>query len=670
MKRLASLPFVALLLTCSTNPAPTGRPELPSPDVPDLEIRALLLLLVDQQRYEPVTVVQALSGDASLRRDLALALARIPDREGRRILEGLLLDDDPEVRRAAAFGLGELEDPAGQAALLNALANADRETAVLAVEALGKLGAPVVDVVERLLPLEDNERWARLLPGLFRFREENTVRIAERGLEQIDPALHAWAAYALAREPRPEALALLRRLLADPSPRVRAWAARAVGMVGEGVDLDALRILLEDPAVPPVLHALRAARALVTAGKAPAPEDWGPRLAELLRDGRDGVGQATLEVAGELVENGSETQVGTVLAGIADTGERWERGLALVALATARDPRALVRIESAAVAEEQAHRARAAEAAGALGLPAGAKLLERLAADPSPRVRAAAVGAWLAADPQSAEVATRALSDADVGVRATALGWLAEHPVAPLSALEPALASALASGSEEVGLAAIEALTARAKAEPLERGGIVALIERAAAAGPYVLRRAAGASLGQLERPVPTLAPVATGREIQAYREAIQRTRKPRTVTIRTARGAITVELACPEAPLTCLNFLQLAAQGYFDGLTFHRVVPDFVVQGGDPRGDGIGGPGYSIRDEINLLRYGRGMMGMALAGPDTGGSQFFFTLSPQPHLDGGYTIFGRVIEGEKVLDKIRLGDRMEKVMEVGQDGS
>ncbi|HSF43323.1 MAG TPA: peptidylprolyl isomerase, partial [Thermoanaerobaculia bacterium] len=103
----------------------------------------------------------------------------------------------------------------------------------------------------------------------------------------------------------------------------------------------------------------------------------------------------------------------------------------------------------------------------------------------------------------------------------------------------------------------------------------------------------------------------------------------------------------------------------YYDGLTFHRVVPDFVIQGGDPRGDGTGGPGYSIRDEVNRLRYDRGVLGMALAGADTGGSQFFLTLSPQPHLDGGYTVFGEIVSGGEVLDRIRLGDRIEAIVEV-----
>ena len=164
---------------------------------------------------------------------------------------------------------------------------------------------------------------------------------------------------------------------------------------------------------------------------------------------------------------------------------------------------------------------------------------------------------------------------------------------------------------------------------------------------------------------MPRLEPAEKSKGPEVYREIVQRTRRPRTVEIHTERGTITVRLECPQAPLACLNFLQLAGQGFYDGLTFHRVVPDFVIQGGDPHGDGAGGPGYAIRDEINRLRYERGAVGMALAGPDTGGSQFFITLSPQPHLDGGYTVFGEVVAGSEVLDQIRLGDRIEKVVEV-----
>lgn len=663
MKRTLSglVPLILGLAACA--PAPRTAPDLPVLAVLHLEERALLLLLVDQQRYEPFTVEQALKGDAALREDLAEALGRIPDPRGRSVLEGLLLDDEVAVRRAAAFGLGELEDPGAQAALLRAAVDPDRETGVLAVEALGKLAVPVVDVVAQLLPLDEEERWARLLPSLFRFKEEATVRLAERGLQNPDPALHSWAAYALARDPRPEALPLLRTLLADPAPRVRAWAARALGLVGEGADVAALRPLLNDAGPAPIVHALRSARALVAAGKATAPADWSPRLLALIADPRPGLRATALEAAAPWLAVSPE--LAEALASRAAQGEIWERGLALVSLGTGKHPRAAEILAAAAGSNDDALRARAAEGAGALGLPAGAAVLERLASDPSARVRAAALAAWLAADPEAGEVAKKGLADPDLAVRATALGWLAEHPVASLAELDRGFTGAFVEGAEEAGLEALRALAARAEAEPLEQGAAIAAIERLAAAAPYVIRREAGAALRALDRPVPPLEPIRTGKEVRAYREIVQRTQNPRTVEIRTAQGAIRVRLDCPQAPMTCLNFLNLVGQGYYDGLTFHRVVPDFVIQGGDPRGDGTGGPGYSIRDEINRLRYGRGVLGMALAGPDTGGSQFFLTLSPQPHLDGGYTAFGEVVSGGEVLDRIRLGDRIETIVEV-----
>ena len=113
---------------------------------------------------------------------------------------------------------------------------------------------------------------------------------------------------------------------------------------------------------------------------------------------------------------------------------------------------------------------------------------------------------------------------------------------------------------------------------------------------------------------------------------------------------------------MTVESFRALAARRFFDGIVIHRVVPDFVVQTGDPRGDGSGGPGYAIRDEINPLRYARGAVGMALSGPDTGGSQWFVTLAPQIHLDGGYTVFGRVREGMDLFDRTEQDDTLVSV--------
>ena len=129
-------------------------------------------------------------------------------------------------------------------------------------------------------------------------------------------------------------------------------------------------------------------------------------------------------------------------------------------------------------------------------------------------------------------------------------------------------------------------------------------------------------------------------------------------VRCTTPRGEFVIKLDGEIAPNTCAVFLDLIAKGYFADLTFHRVVPDFVVQGGDPRGDGWGGPGYTIRSEWSRARYKRAAVGIAHDGKDTGGSQFFVTLSEQPHLNGRYTVFGEVTEGMDVVDRIELGDR------------
>ena len=181
----------------------------------------------------------------------------------------------------------------------------------------------------------------------------------------------------------------------------------------------------------------------------------------------------------------------------------------------------------------------------------------------------------------------------------------------------------------------------------------------------FTVRLAAARLAGQLGLKAlartPT-GPVRTGRSHEDYLDAARQEREGEPVGLHlvTERGVVDLELLPAEAVLTVRRLLGLAREGYFDGLSFHRVVPDFVVQGGDPRGDGWGGPKESMRCEINKLRYDRGAVGMALSGKDTGGSQFFFTLSPQPHLDGGYTIFGRVRpESMEVVDRLRRHDRI-----------
>jgi peptidyl-prolyl cis-trans isomerase B (cyclophilin B) len=143
-------------------------------------------------------------------------------------------------------------------------------------------------------------------------------------------------------------------------------------------------------------------------------------------------------------------------------------------------------------------------------------------------------------------------------------------------------------------------------------------------------------------------------------------TAKTYQVTMSTSKGDIVLDLYPNYAPKTVNNFVFLAREGYYDGLTFHRVISNFMIQGGDPTGSGRGGPGYQFEDEVdprsNPLKHEKGVISMANAGPRTNGSQFFITHGPQPHLDGKHTVFGKVVEGQDVVDAIRQGDQMLKL--------
>jgi len=135
-------------------------------------------------------------------------------------------------------------------------------------------------------------------------------------------------------------------------------------------------------------------------------------------------------------------------------------------------------------------------------------------------------------------------------------------------------------------------------------------------------------------------------------------------VTIESSQGVIELELYPEHAPKTVNNFVFLTREGFYDGISFHRVIADFMIQGGDPTGSGRGGPGYKFEDEVagNPLKHETGVISMANAGPNTNGSQFFITHSPQPHLNGKHTVFGKVVKGQEVVDAIQQGDKMERL--------
>jgi len=284
------------------------------------------------------------------------------------------------------------------------------------------------------------------------------------------------------------------------------------------------------------------------------------------------------------------------------------------------------------------------------------------------------------------------LSSSDVFVRAATAGLIADQPkTRGMSALlEKAFLSALSTDKHDND-AQLATLDAMAK---VDSSASVDTIYKALDSPDYLVRKRAFGLLvdPKLLAAYPGAANVArdararhkdqvwqydakTGTKLGQmlskdadYRRALSRKNGSVRAVFTTQKGSFTIEFLPEDAPLTVDNFVKLARAGYFNGLEVHRVVPNFVMQDGDPRGDGNGGPGWSIRCEVNMVPYERGAVGMALSGKDTGGSQWFVTHSPQPHLDGGYTVFGRVNEtGMKVVDRIVRGDKIVSVRIVGR---
>jgi cyclophilin family peptidyl-prolyl cis-trans isomerase len=233
-------------------------------------------------------------------------------------------------------------------------------------------------------------------------------------------------------------------------------------------------------------------------------------------------------------------------------------------------------------------------------------------------------------------------------------------PEGAVEALRAAATFAERDASYVARAAALGALTA------FGREAAVPSLEKALGDKDWAVRVRASRLLTELDASRQTadlIRPAPTRLDAAAY-AATQLVAPPVSthVYIDTDKGTIQVELAVLDAPLTIRTFIELAQSGYFGGVAIHRVVPNFVVQDGDPRGDGEGGPGFTIRDELNQRPYLRGTVGMALDWADTGGSQFFIAHSPQPHLDARYTAFGQVVSGMDVVDKLSRGDVIRQV--------
>jgi cyclophilin family peptidyl-prolyl cis-trans isomerase/HEAT repeat protein len=614
--------------------------------------------------------------DARVRRRAALAIGRVGLAEGVAPLVAALADPDPEVRAMAAFGLGLLRDRTAVAPLVAALGDADARVQGRAAEALGVIGdraaaEPVGRLVAALatggaaagLDIDEAGRPdSPLAPAARAFalgvvalvRLQAWEPLAAAVLDQGgQPRVRWWpVAWALQRIGDRRAVPALLAFASGPGVEAVLFAARGLGELKEA---SAVRVLL--PLVDPGRRERRVvAQAIRALGQIGRPEA-APRLLEILAS-PDLDNALRVEAIDALGAIRAPEALDDLLDAMGHPAPA-VRGAALRAVA-AVDPATFVTVLSG-LDPDPAWQVRVdlADALGRLDRERALARLGELLGDGDQRVVAAALRALAALKaPGLAATLRDHLTRDDVAVRATAAALLGE--LAPPGG-EAWLAAAWERGrgdasyvARAAALGALAKYGAEAARGPLQ----AALADR-----DWAVRVRAAALLKTLDpgadtsgmRPAPTVWTEAD------YRQIVSPPYSPH-VYVETTKGTIEIELAVLDAPLTALNFMVLARKGFFDGLAIHRVEPHFVAQLGDPRGDGEGGPGYTIRDELNDRPYLRGTVGMALDWADTGGSQFFITYGPQPHLDGRYTVFGHVVQGMDVVDRLERWDVVTRV--------
>jgi len=614
------------------------------------------------------------SPDPSIRRRAALAAGRIGDPLAAPPLVQRLADGEVEVRRTSAFALGLLGTPEATPGLTAALHDPDPLTRGRAAEALSRIGGSgvatsIVEAFKRSLPRTEgvlrirgddpgraDDPWVELrlyLVALGRLKDAEALARAVLGPDG-KPVVDWWAAvWAATRAVDPRLTGLFLAGAAAEDPYVRSLAARGFGTLKNPAHLRVLQALASDrdPQV-----AVQALRALGLVGSAEGSTVIGPYLESanpVLR--HEALRAVALlppdpRLRPRVIEN----------VGHADP---WIRSAAWPALI--RMDADDVGLVLSTIGPDPDWRVRLAVAEGlaeALGESATALLLPRLS-DDDPRVRAGILSA-LARSRVSAAVPTLTayVESRDPAVREAAVQGLSELESRSDTPFTASFARALEASLKEDDISTrLAVVDAAAKSVGEESR---TLLQRIASSDPdrVVRQRALNALSGGQASPETHAVRMAEARRfVSIYEPSAASIFSPRVV-IWTRHGRIEMSLDLVEAPLTSMSFVGLARSGFFNGLSFHRVVPGFVVQGGDPRGDGSGGPGFTIRCEDNAKPYGRGAVGMALAGKDTGGSQFFIALEPQPHLDGAYTRFAQVIAGMEVVDRIRPGDIIEKV--------
>jgi HEAT repeat protein/cyclophilin family peptidyl-prolyl cis-trans isomerase len=615
-------------------------------------------------------------GEARVRWRAALATGRVRLRDGIPPLAALLAaDPDPEVRQVCAFALGLIGHADAAEPLMKALSDSNPLVQGRAAEALGLIAhQPAAEAIAAMMTThiaagaltdiraDDLEYPKAPATEAVRLGMYALVRLsAYDGLASAlldsggQPVSRWWpVAYAFQRVGDARSTPVLLALLQGEGAMTRAFAARGLGVLKERRAAPALIALL-GKADESVSVKIQATRALAAIG---AVEAVAPLTTFLTTPKTDP--NLRLETVTALGQFRAPELVDLFVDLLT---EPWPsmRAAAMTALSLTDQAMFLTAISGLDPDPHWSVRAALASALGNLDASRAEARLSLMLQDSDQRVIPSVLSALVAVNAPSAEKTLIAkLSADDVVVRqaaANGLGRLKSKTAVP------ALVAAYERAEKDpTYVAAAATLSVLVELDP---NAARPLLERALEHRDWALRVRAATLLTRLDpaadvsriRPAPATSPP----ELNDLKALIAPTVSPMAY-IDTDKGMIEVELAVLDAPRTVANFISLARRNFLGGTPWHRVVPDFVAQDGDPRGDGEGGPGYTIRDEINLRPYLRGTVGMALDWEDTGGSQFFITHSPQPHLDGRYTVFGHVVGGMDVVDRLQQWDQIRTV--------
>jgi cyclophilin family peptidyl-prolyl cis-trans isomerase/HEAT repeat protein len=654
-------------------------PALPEPTEPGLTGAAASavvdLTMVALSRSATPDLLRLVEDDGvAVRRRAAVAIGRVGLVDGVPALVGALADPQMEVREVAAFGLGLIGDPAASGPLVRALLDVSPVVQARAAWALGRLGATeAVDALQAMVArhvteayeVDPEELGYPLTPRIEAFRSGLYALAALGAYDALaatiltkdgDPILWWWpVVHALEQVGDSRAVGPLATLAGIEGSIGVAIAARGLGALGDSAALPVLVELLD--------QRRRDARVVITAVRGLAElgdVTAAPELRRLLRTPNlDRV--LLLEVVEALASVGATDSTDVMVELLAHS---WAplRGAALRGLARLDPDLFLLLLSGLQFDASWSVRAELATAMGYVDPDVAAFRLTMMLADEDRRVIPAVLRSLvLVKAPNVVEVLLAQLSDTDVVVRKTAAVLIGELGTREAVGALIAAYQAETDNPSFLARAAIVDALARIGGAPAVETIRAALEDR-----DWVVRVRAAEQLATLDpsidagaaiRPAPLRFPAEAYRRVDLLTPSVS----PH-VYIETDRGTIQIELAVNEAPLTADNFMRLARSGFYNGLLVHRVVPNYVVQAGDPRSDSEGGPGYAMRDELNLLPYLRGTVGMARDWADTGGSQFFITTSPQPQLDGRYPVFGRVIAGMEVVDQLERGDVMRAV--------